>query len=123
MRDDQSPRGVDESRTQPFPGKPHSPRTVVAGTVGNVMEWYDFALYGFFAPVIARVFFPSDDRLSSLIATFGVFAAGFVMRPLGGIVFGYIGDRFGRAAVLRLSILTMAVTPRCAPFLAAHHAD
>jgi MHS family proline/betaine transporter-like MFS transporter len=72
-----------------------------------VLEWYDFALYGFFAPVLSQLFFPSDSRLASLIATFGVFAAGFLMRPLGGIVFGAIGDRYGRAAVLRLSVATM----------------
>lgn len=71
------------------------------------MEWYDFALYGFFAPTLAQIFFPSHDPLASLIATFGVFAAGFFMRPLGGVVFGVIGDRFGRETVLRLSILTM----------------
>ncbi len=71
------------------------------------MEWYDFALYGFFVPVISKVFFPSSSQLASLMATFGIFAAGFVMRPIGGVVFGYIGDRLGRAAVLRLSIATM----------------
>ncbi len=98
---------VTEPRTPPFLGNAHSAKTVIGGTVGNVMEWYDFALYGFFAPVIAQLFFPSGDRLFSLIATFGVFAAGFVMRPIGGIVFGYVGDRLGRAAVLRISILTM----------------
>ncbi|HYW93796.1 MAG TPA: MFS transporter [Gammaproteobacteria bacterium] len=95
------------SRTHLFRGRPHTPKSVVAGTIGNVMEWYDFGLYGFFAPVIARLFFPSGSHVTSLIATFGVFAAGFFMRPLGGIVFGSIGDRFGRATVLRISILTM----------------
>ncbi len=98
---------TERSRTRAYRGRPHTPRAVVAGTIGNVMEWYDFALYGFFAPVLAQLFFPADNRLTSLIATFGVFAAGFVMRPLGGILFGGIGDRLGRAAVLRLSVLTM----------------
>ncbi len=95
------------SRTHRFRGRPHTPKSVVAGTIGNVMEWYDFGLYGFFAPVIAKLFFPSDSHVTSLIATFGVFAAGFFMRPLGGILFGSVGDRFGRATVLRISILTM----------------
>jgi len=95
------------SRTQRYRGHSHTPKSVVGGTIGNVMEWYDFALYGFFAPVLSQLFFPSHNHLASLIATFGVFAAGFVMRPLGGIVFGYIGDRLGRAAVLRISIITM----------------
>ncbi|MGD2141718.1 MAG: MFS transporter [Burkholderiales bacterium] len=97
----------DVSRTKSYAGKRHTPTTVVAGTIGNVMEWYDFALYGFFAPVIAQLFFPSGNHLASLIATFGVFAAGFVMRPIGGVIFGYIGDRLGRAAVLRISVVTM----------------
>jgi MHS family proline/betaine transporter-like MFS transporter len=79
----------------------------LAGTVGNVMEWYDFALYGFFVPVLAQLFFPASSSLGSLVATFGVFAAGFLMRPVGGVVFGYIGDRLGRAAVLRISVATM----------------
>ncbi|HKJ95050.1 MAG TPA: MFS transporter [Gammaproteobacteria bacterium] len=106
MADTQTDVG-ERSRTEEYKGKRHTPRTVVAGTVGNVMEWYDFALYGYFAPVIAQLFFPSDNHIASLIATFGVFAAGFVMRPLGGIVFGFIGDRYGRASVLRISIVTM----------------
>jgi len=99
----------DESRTHAYRGHPHSATTVIGGTVGNVMEWYDFALYGFFAPTLARLFFPSDDPIASLIATFGVFAAGFAMRPIGGVVFGYIGDRLGRATVLRVSIVLMGV--------------
>jgi MHS family proline/betaine transporter-like MFS transporter len=100
----------DESRTRAYRGHPHSATTVIGGTVGNVMEWYDFALYGFFAPTLARLFFPSDDPIASLIATFGVFAAGFAMRPIGGVVFGYVGDRLGRATVLRVSIVLMGVS-------------
>jgi len=69
---------------------------VLAGIAGNVLEWYDFAVYGYFAASIGRHFFPSEDATSSLIAAFGVFAAGFLMRPLGGLVFGHIGDKLGR---------------------------
>src|SRR5215475_7193808 len=83
-------------------------RTVIAGAVGNVLEWYDFGLFGYFAPVIAREFLPSHDRLASLLGTFGVFATGFLMRPFGGLVFGYIGDRVGRKLALELSVLLMA---------------
>jgi len=101
--------GAEESRTKPFRGRRHTPKTVIGGTVGNIMEWYDFALYGFFAPVISGLFFPSSSHMGSLIATFGVFAVGFFMRPLGGVVFGYIGDRYGRASVLRISIITMGL--------------
>ncbi len=84
-------------------------RTVLAGLAGNVMEWYDFAVYGYFAPVIGRHFFPDDDPTTSLIAAFGVFAAGFLMRPVGGLVLGSVGDRIGRKAALTLSVLAMAI--------------
>ncbi len=84
-------------------------RAVLAGLVGNVLEWYDFAVYGYFAAAIGRHFFPAEDPATSLIAAFGVFAAGFLMRPLGGLVFGSIGDKVGRNRALLLSVLTMAV--------------
>jgi MHS family proline/betaine transporter-like MFS transporter len=80
-----------------------------AGIAGNVLEWYDFAVYGYFAAPIGRHFFPSDDPAASLIAAFGVFAAGFVMRPVGGLVFGYIGDKLGRHTALLLSVLAMVI--------------
>ena len=92
---------------------PHDPavhrRTILAGLAGNVMEWYDFAVYGYFAPVIGRQFFPADDPAASLVAAFGVFAAGFLMRPIGGLIFGHIGDRVGRRAALTLSVLALAI--------------
>jgi len=84
-------------------------RLIVAGIAGNVMEWYDFAVYGYFAQTIGQHFFPSKDPVASLIASFGVFAAGFLMRPVGGLVFGHIGDRIGRKAALTLSVIAMAV--------------
>ncbi len=85
-------------------------RTVVAGAVGNVLEWYDFGLFGYFAPVIARQFMPPEDKLASLLSTFAVFATGFLVRPLGGLLFGHVGDRFGRKRALELSVLLMAVS-------------
>jgi MHS family proline/betaine transporter-like MFS transporter len=84
-------------------------KTVAAGAIGNVLEWYDFGLFGFFAPVIGRLFFPSEQRLASLVGTFGVYATGFLMRPIGGLLFGHIGDRWGRKRALELSVLLMAV--------------
>lgn len=86
-----------------------SHRLIVAGVAGNVMEWYDFAIYGYFAQTIGQHFFPSADPVASLIAAFGVFAAGFLMRPIGGLVFGHIGDRIGRKAALTLSVIAMAI--------------
>jgi MHS family proline/betaine transporter-like MFS transporter len=84
-------------------------RAAIAASVGNVLEWYDFAVYAFFAGTIGRLFFPSSNEIDSLIAAFGVFAAGYLMRPLGGILFGHIGDRYGRKPVLVVSTLAMAV--------------
>jgi len=84
-------------------------RVVTAGVVGNVLEWYDFAIYGFFAPVLAGLFFPTADRTVSLIAAFGAFAVGFMMRPIGAAIFGHIGDRYGRARALLISVALMAV--------------
>ncbi len=84
-------------------------KNMLGGIVGNVLEWYDFAVFGFFAPVIGSLFFPSDDPLTSLLGAFGAFAAAFLARPLGGIFFGYIGDQFGRKSALQLSVMLMAV--------------
>ncbi len=88
---------------------PHQKKTLVAGSVGNVLEWYDFALYGSFAPIIAKLFFPAKDELASLLSTFGVFALGFLMRPLGAAIFGFVGDRAGRKKALMLSVILMAI--------------
>ena len=77
--------------------------------MGNVLEWCDFAVYGFFAPVIAQQFFPSDNPMSSLMGAFGVFAGAYLMRPVGGVLFGHIGDRLGRKTALRLSVVMMAL--------------
>ena len=84
-------------------------RTVLAGLAGNVVEWYDFGVYGFFAATIGAQFFPSEDPSVSLIASFGVFAVGFIARPLGGLLFGHIGDRLGRRAAVVGSVMLMIV--------------
>ena len=84
-------------------------KALTAGLVGNILEWYDFAIYGFFAATIGRKFFPAEDPATSLIASFGTFAAGFLMRPVGAVVFGYVGDLVGRKRALMISIMMMAV--------------
>ena len=84
-------------------------RVVTAAVIGNVLEWYDFAVYGFFAPILASQFFPSGDRVVSLLAAFAAFAVGFLMRPVGAALFGYIGDSYGRARALLMSIAMMAI--------------
>jgi MHS family proline/betaine transporter-like MFS transporter len=83
-------------------------RGIIAGVAGNVLEWYDFALFGFFAQQIGAHFFPAGDPTASLLAAFGTFAAGFLMRPVGGALFGWVGDRFGRKPALIGSVLAMA---------------
>lgn len=82
---------------------------VVAGIIGNVMEWYDFALYGYMASVLSTLFFPSENAVASMLATYGVFAAGFVMRPLGSALFGWLGDRVSRSVAMLVSVAMMAV--------------
>ncbi len=82
---------------------------VLTSVSGNILEWYDFALYGYFATVIAKLFFPAKDEFISLMITFGVFASGFIARPLGGIIFGHIGDKYGRRIALVASIFLILV--------------
>src|SRR5262245_311669 len=88
---------------------PSKRRIIAAGTIGNLLEWYDFAIYGYFAPSIGRAFFPSSDAVAQILAAFGVFAVGYLMRPLGGVVVGHIGDRYGRRVALIFSVSAMAV--------------
>lgn len=80
---------------------------MIAGLYGNALEWYDFLLYASFAPIFSDQFFPSENHFASLLATFGVFAIGFVMRPVGGFLFGHYGDNVGRRKALILSIVIM----------------
>jgi MHS family proline/betaine transporter-like MFS transporter len=77
---------------------------------GHLFEHYDICLYGFFAVLLAPVFFPASSSHAAQLASFGAFAAGFLMRPLGGFIFGYIGDRYGRKQALLVSI-SSAVLP------------
>lgn len=84
-------------------------RTVVTSMVGNLFEFYDFILFAYFAPILGKLFFPSADETTELIKAFGVFAVGFFVRPLGGVVFGHIGDRVGRKQALVLAIVLMAI--------------
>src|SRR5919201_3372124 len=84
-------------------------RVVAAGMIGNVLEWYDFAIYGYFATAIGRQFFPHEDAVAQLLSAFGVFALGYLMRPVGGALIGHIGDRFGRRAALTFSVAAMAI--------------
>ena len=82
-------------------------RVAAAGVIGNMLEWYDFGLYGLLAPVLASLFFPSTDRTASLLGVYGGFAIGFAMRPIGAVVLGKLADRVGRRFMLVLSVVLM----------------
>ncbi|MBW8308674.1 MAG: MFS transporter [Candidatus Paracaedibacteraceae bacterium] len=83
-------------------------KPLLFGSLATAFEWYDYALFGYFAAIIGQQFYPSHDPITSLLATFAVFASGFAMRPLGAIFYGYIGDRVGRKYALAASLLMMA---------------
>ena len=85
-------------------------RNIVAGAIGSVLEWYDFAIYGYLAPILGKLFFPASDPVASLLAAFGVFAIGFMARPVGGAIFGYIGDKLGRKPALTISVVAMGAS-------------
>ena len=83
-------------------------RALFAGTIGNLVEWFDWSVYAFFLPYFAAAFFPTGDRIAQLLAGFLVFAIGFFMRPLGGALLGSYADRHGRRAGMTLGITLMA---------------
>ncbi|MFE3281225.1 MFS transporter [Nocardia sp. NPDC059239] len=85
-------------------------KVLLAGTIGNFVEWYDFLLYGVFATTIATVFFPKSNPTAALLSTFAIFGVTFAVRPLGGILFGHLGDRFGRRLALVLSVMLMSAS-------------
>lgn len=82
-------------------------KTLTVGIIGNILEWYDLTIYGYLSPIIAQLFFPSGHPFISLVSTLGIFAIGFLIRPLGSCFFGSLGDRFGRKSALFSSLLLM----------------
>ena len=84
-------------------------RSILNSSIGNLLEWYDFGLYALFSPVLSRLFFPNTDAHTALLMTFSVLAIGFMCRPLGALLFGYLGDSQGRTKALRLSILMISL--------------
>jgi predicted MFS family arabinose efflux permease len=83
--------------------------TLLACVIGNALEWYDFTLYALLATIIANLFFPQYDKHIALINSFGIFAIGYLMRPLGGLLLGHIGDKISRKKALIITILVMGV--------------
>ena len=89
-------------------------RAAAAAFIGTMIEWYDFYIYATAAALVfGALFFPSDDSLFSTMAAFGTFAVGFFARPLGGIVFGHVGDRIGRKKSLVITLLMMGIVTVC----------
>ncbi|MER7774271.1 glycine betaine/L-proline transporter ProP [Streptomyces sp. NPDC096191] len=99
-----SPSGAEPTVTDPALVR----RAVKAAALGNAMEWFDFGVYSYIAVTLGKVFFPSGNPTAQLLSTFGAFAAAFLVRPLGGMVFGPLGDRVGRQKVLALTMILMA---------------
>ena len=95
-------------------------RVIAAGAIGNILEWYDFAIYGYFATSIGRTFFPREDPVAQVLSAFGIFAVGYLMRPIGGAVVGYIGDKYGRRAALTFSVTAMAIPTFLVGILPGH---
>lgn len=84
-------------------------RAAGAAALGNAMEWFDFGVYGYLAVTLGRVFFPDGNETAQLIATLATFTAAFVVRPIGGMVFGPLGDKYGRHKVLAFTMIMMAL--------------
>ena len=96
-------------------------RVLFSAIVGNALEWYDYLLYAYFTEIFATLFFPTNDKYLSTMISFAAFAVGFIARPLGGVIFGYIGDRFGRKTSLTTSIILIAVPTTIIGFLPTYH--
>lgn len=106
---------LDDGNQHSLPALPAKPvkrdnetKKMIAGVAGNVLEWYDFAVFGYFSEEISEVFFPKQEGDAALVETFAIFGAAFFMRPIGGMILGYIGDTYGRKKALELSIFLMA---------------
>ncbi len=84
-------------------------KLIGAVSIGNLLEWYDFGLFSTFSPLFAKLFFPEMDHRAAMLRVFGIFAVGFLCRPLGAILFGHLGDRIGRIRTLRISILAIGI--------------
>jgi len=95
-------------------------RVASASFIGNFVEWFDYAAYGFLATVIAVVFFPQSDPLTALMAAYAIFAISFILRPLGGIFWGHVGDKFGRKNALSWSIILMTLATVCIALLPSY---
>src|ERR1700749_5063945 len=93
----------------PVRARPTLSRVIIAASLGNALEWFDFLVYGYFAVTISKVFFPAGSDTASLLLAFGTFRVSLLVRPIGAIVIGAYTERAGRKAGLTLSILLMVI--------------
>ena len=98
-----------EGMPQITPEKKNITKLIAAVSIGNAMEWYDIASYGYFAVYVSKAFFPNNDPTISLLLTFGTFGLAFLIRPIGGVILGAYADRHGRKASLMVSIVLMTI--------------
>jgi len=98
-----------------------SNKALLAGVLGTTLQWYDFAIFGYFAPIIAATYFPNGNHFAALLSAFGIFAVGYLLAPLGSLLFGYIGDHYGRKKALSLSILAMAIPTAMISIVPGYH--
>ncbi|MBU9172026.1 MFS transporter [Burkholderia gladioli] len=109
MRDEQLTLRIDETPDAAAPARLSARGAVVAAVIGNWLEFFDFTVYGFFAVLIGKLYFPAGDATTSLLLSVATFAAGFFTRPLGSVLLGVHADRRGRKAALNLTIMLMAI--------------
>lgn len=106
---DSPPRQYGNTTAPPTGSRVRARRAAWAGGVGTVIEYYDYSLYGFLAVTIAPLFFPAADPTASIMAALLLFASGFLLRPIGGLIFGRIGDKYGRRTALIATLLSMGI--------------
>ncbi|WP_175936531.1 MFS transporter, partial [Burkholderia cepacia] len=109
MRDEQLTLRINETPDAAAPARLSARGAVVAAVIGNWLEFFDFTVYGFFAVLIGKLYFPAGDATTSLLLSVATFAAGFFTRPLGSVLLGVYADRRGRRAALNLTIMLMAI--------------
>jgi MFS family permease len=109
------------SAAEPAAGRPLS-RIIVASSLGTLFEWYDFYLYGTLAVFFGELFFPTGNERAALLASLAAFGAGFGVRPLGALVFGWVGDRVGRKYTFLVTLLTMGLSTALIGFLPTYEA-
>ena len=88
-------------------------KAITAASLGNAMEWFDFGVYGFVAYALGKVFFPGADPSVQMVAALATFSVPFLIRPLGGLFFGMLGDKYGRQKILAITIVIMSISTFC----------